>query len=159
MLTPPVLSRFECETEVYQEDANQLVQRLSDLDLAYLDPPYNQHPYGSNYFMLNLLLNYKRPSAISKVSGIPVDWQRSEYNRRSACARQLRQLVHDMDARFILVSFNNEGFIAPAEMETILREVGQVETVRIHYNAFRACRNFNGRSIHVTEQLFLVERK
>ena len=55
-LNPPVLSRFECECEVLQEDANKAARGLRQLDLAYIDPPYNQHPYGSNYFILNLLV-------------------------------------------------------------------------------------------------------
>ena len=50
----PVLSNFETEYEVYQEDANRLAGKLKGIDLVYLDPPYNQHPYGSNYFMLNI---------------------------------------------------------------------------------------------------------
>jgi len=32
-----------------------------------LDPPYNQHPYGSNYFMLNLLADYREPADVSAV--------------------------------------------------------------------------------------------
>jgi adenine-specific DNA-methyltransferase len=49
-IAPPVLSRFECEVEVLQSDANSAAREVHDLDLAYIDPPYNQHPYGSNYF-------------------------------------------------------------------------------------------------------------
>ena len=49
----PVLSRVECEATVFQEDANRLIRNLEPVDVAYFDPPYNQHPYGSNYFMLN----------------------------------------------------------------------------------------------------------
>ena len=81
-LAPPVLSRFECDVQVMQADANCRRARVSDLDLAYIDPPYNQHPYGSNYFMLNLLVHYQRPKEISKVSGIPTDWRRSGYNTK-----------------------------------------------------------------------------
>ena len=56
-----VLSRFECDVEVMQADANAAAREVRGLDLAYVDPPYNQHPYGSNYFMLNLLVHYQRP--------------------------------------------------------------------------------------------------
>lgn len=51
-LMPPVLSRFSCDVAVSQEDAQMAVQTAGDLDLAYFDPPYNQHPYGSNYLSL-----------------------------------------------------------------------------------------------------------
>lgn len=159
MLEVPVLSLFECDYEVFQEDANTLARRLKGLDLAYIDPPYNQHPYGSNYFMLNLIVHYQRPTHISRVSGIPTNWQRSDYNVRNRALPLLKDLLDNVDAPFLLVSFNNEGFIPPEEMRLMLDELGRVEVIELRYNAFRGSRNFNNRSIHVTEYLFLVERR
>jgi adenine-specific DNA-methyltransferase len=158
-LERPVLSRFECEYDVLQKDANEAARNLTNLDLAYIDPPYNQHPYGSNYFMLNLLVRYERPTHVSPVSGIPTDWRRSGYNVRGKARPLLRQLLNDLDARFLLISFNNEGFISPEEMGAMLKELGSVEVLETRYNAFRGSRNFTNRPIHVTEQLFLVERR
>ncbi|MCR4411517.1 MAG: DNA adenine methylase [Thermoguttaceae bacterium] len=159
VLAPPVLSRFECDYEVFQEDANTLARRVKNLDLAYLDPPYNQHPYGSNYFMLNLLVRYQRPAQVSAVSGIPADWRRSGYNARGRCRELLADLLATLDAPFILISFNDEGFIRPEEMRRMLEALGSVEVVEKKYNAFRGARNFNHRPIHVTERLFLLERR
>lgn len=158
VLAPPVLSRFECDYEVHQEDASVLVPKLESIDLAYFDPPYNQHPYGSNYFMLNLLADYEEPADISKVSGIPTSWSRSGYNVRSQSLRLLRELLESVDARFILLSFNDEGFIKPTELHEVLRDLGSVEAVEMRYNAFRGSRNLANRPTHVTEHLFLVER-
>ena len=155
----PVLSNLECDCEVLQEDANAAAGRLTDLDLAYIDPPYNQHPYGSNYFMLNLLVRYERPTHISRVSGIPADWRRSGYNVRARSLPLLSRLLHAIDAPFLLVSFNNEGFISPAQMRETLGGLGTVDVLETRYNAFRGSRNFNHRPVHVTEQLFLVERR
>lgn len=157
-LEVPVLSRFECETQVYQQDANELVSKLPALDLAYCDPPYNQHPYGSNYFMLNLLVDYRRPQQISRVSGIASDWRRSDYNVRSRCLGRLTDLILAVDAPFVLVSFNDEGFISPGQMRAMLSRFGRVEMVEVPYPTFRGSRNLRNRSLHVTEQLFLVER-
>lgn len=78
----PVFSNFNAEVINYQCDANALIDTLEEVDLLYLDPPYNQHPYGSNYFMLNLINDYIEPENISEVSGIPEDWNRSGYNKR-----------------------------------------------------------------------------
>ena len=158
-LEPPVLSRFECDYLVLQQDANQAVRQLRGLDLAYLDPPYNQHPYGSNYFMLNLLVRYERPTQISRVSGIPKNWRRSGYNVRSQALPLLEDLIVHLDAPFVLISFNNEGFILPAQMRAMLAKHGRVEVLETRYNAFRGSRNFRNRSIHVTEQLFLLQRR
>jgi len=158
-LEPPVLSNFECDYEVLQEDANVAARCLKTLDLAYLDPPYNQHPYGSNYFMLNLLARYQRPTNVSRVSGIPTDWRRSGYNARAKSLPLLKELLETIDAPFLLVSFNNEGFIPPDMMRAMLNNIGSVELFETQYNAFRGSRNFDNRPIHVTEQLFLIERR
>lgn len=158
-LAPPVLSRFECEVEVCREDANAVVRRVRDLDLVYLDPPYNQHPYGSNYFMLNLVARYERPERVSPVSGIPIDWRRSGYNVRSRALPLLRELVHAADAKFLLVSASDEGYVAPEAMRRLLEEVGRVESVRVSHPAFRGARNLRSRPLRLGEHLFLVEKR
>ena len=155
----PVLSNFEGVYKVWQGDANKVARQVKNLDLAYIDPPYNQHPYGSNYFMLNLLVNYEKLDCISKVSGIPTKWRRSGYNVRAKSPALLQDLLENIDAPFLLVSFNNEGFISLESMYTMLREIGTVDTLEIPYNTFRGARNLRNRPIHVKENLFLVERK
>lgn len=157
-LQAPVLSRFECAYCVHQEDANSLVRDVGAFDVAYLDPPYNQHPYGSNYFMLNLLLNYAEPSEISRVSGIPTDWQRSDYNTKSKALPRLRDLVTAVDARFVILSFNDEGFVSPAEIREVLGEVGSVTEQRQPHATFRGCRNLQNRSFQVTEHVYLIQK-
>ena len=85
-LDTPEFSDFECPVYVYKKDLNRLVkdQKLPFFDLVYYDPPYNQHPYGSNYFMLNII-NGGKPVAIQDgVSGIAENWNRSAYNKRGA---------------------------------------------------------------------------
>jgi adenine-specific DNA-methyltransferase len=158
-LEPPVLSRYHCDAEVFQDDAGEVVGKIHDLDLVYLDPPYNQHPYGSNYFMLNLLVDYFEPTDMSRVSGIPTNWQRSDYNVRDRAFAKLSRLIKDVDARFVLLSFNNEGFVRPDELRSLLRGVGKVDEIELRYNTFRGSRNLAGRSLHVTEHLFLTEKK
>jgi adenine-specific DNA-methyltransferase len=158
MLEPPILSNFECEYVVHQADANTLVRDLHGLDVAYFDPPYNQHPYGSNYFMLNLLVNYQEPVEMSRVSGIPTTWRRSDYNVRSHALPRLRELIESVDADFVILSFNDEGFVSPPEIRAVLSAVGIVTEHRQAYTTFRGCRNLRNRSNSVTEHVYLVEK-
>ncbi|MBD3277254.1 MAG: DNA modification methylase, partial [Candidatus Aegiribacteria sp.] len=116
-LSMPVLSRYQCDYAVFQEDANDLAEKVSGLDLVYVDPPYNQHPYGSNYFMLNLITEYRQPKKLSRVSGIPADWRRSAYNVRRKALPFLKDLLNKLDSKFLMISFNNEGFIDSRSME------------------------------------------
>lgn len=155
----PILSNFECKVYVLQGDSNKICKEVGEVDLAYLDPPYNQHPYGSNYFMLNLINDYKPPIEISNVSGIPNDWNKSHYNKKHEALKSLEQLCIDLKAKFILISFNSEGFISYADMVMMLEKIGKVKTFDHKYNVFRACRNLRNRNIHVVEYLFLLEKE
>lgn len=155
----PIFSNYECEIEVFQGDSNTIAPLVSHVDVAYLDPPYNQHPYGSNYFMLNLLVNYKRPEEISPVSGIPVDWNRSSFNKRREAYSSFKDLTQKIDAKYLLVSFNSEGYIKLKDMVGLLEGVGKVEVLETKYNTFRGSRNLKARDIHVKEYLYLVEKR
>ncbi|MDE0268864.1 MAG: DNA adenine methylase [Acidimicrobiaceae bacterium] len=157
-LQAPVLSRFETEVEVHQRDTNKLISDIGDFDLAYFDPPYNQHPYGSNYFMLNLLVDYREPDDVSPVSGIPTDWNRSLYNKKRYAFDQLSDAVMRVDAKYVLISFNDEGFVSMRQLRGLLVKIGNVEERKIRYNTFRGSRNLRSRSIHVNEHLFLVRK-
>ena len=157
-MSAPILSRYNCQAVTHQEDANLIVSQISDLDLIYLDPPYNQHPYGSNYFMLNLLVSNERPTDISEVSGIPADWQRSDYNKRAKAFAAFQGITSSADARFLLISYSDEGFISPLDMREHLFSLGDVTEIRTPYSTYRASRNLGERSLQVTEHLYLVDR-
>ncbi|MBO5684287.1 MAG: DNA adenine methylase [Akkermansia sp.] len=154
----PVFSRFDCELHVLQNDACAAAASLPEIDLAYLDPPYNQHPYGSNYFMLNMILRYQKPGQISAVSGIPRDWNRSAYNKRNQVQEALDALLSTLPARFVLISYNSEGFVSLPEMQALLQRHGQVQLMQTDYATFRGCRNLRSRALSVKEYLFLLRK-
>lgn len=160
-LKKPVLSNFDSKVTLFQKDAVELAAELKGLDVAYLDPPYNQHPYGSNYFMLNLILDNKIPEDIkvSKVSGIPSNWNRSAFNKKQAALESMEKIISSLDSKYTVISYNSEGFISFDDMEAMLGKYGEVRTVGIPYNTFRGSRNLSGRDIHVTEYLFILKKK
>ena len=155
----PIFSNFSCEARLYNADANAVVQGLEAVDIAYFDPPYNQHPYGSNYFMLNLLCDYRRPHEISTVSGIPTDWNRSLYNKPKHAETVLFDAVENVKSKFVLISYNSEGFVSHERFLSELISIGEVSVMDTKYNTFRGCRNLSGRDIHVTESLYLVDKR
>jgi adenine-specific DNA-methyltransferase len=160
----PLFSNFNCAYRIYNGDSNVIVKEAPEVDLAYVDPPYNQHPYGSNYFMLNVILENKLPERVSTVSGIPDNWNRSAYNKKQGAYAALADLVAAVKAKFVLLSCNSEGFISLDEMKTMLKKIGNLQVLETSYNTFRGCRNLSGlaeagaRAIHVTEYLYLLEK-
>ena len=158
-LQKPVLSNFDCESVVLRGDANEVVKSLEPVDLAYFDPPYNQHPYGSNYFMLNLLVENRAPKSVSEVSGIPKGWNHSRYNQRREAEAAFFELLASTPARFLMISYNSEGFIKRESFMRFLATLGDVTSFETEYNVFRGSRNLRQRPLRVTEHLFLVKRR
>ena len=155
-LKRPILSKNNCEVEVLQQDATKL-NKIINCDIAYLDPPYNQHPYGSNYFMLNLIATNQKPEKISAVSGIPSNWNRSLFNKKQDAAKALKSSLDNIVAKEYYISYNSEGFISYDEMISILENYGEVGIITEDYPTFRGCRNLKNRPIHVKEYIFLIK--
>ena len=144
---------------IYQKNINELIDELEDdsLDLMYLDPPYNQHPYGSNYFMLNLIAKNEEPTDISKVSGIPTDWNKSSYNKYKTALDDMTHLLETglKKSKYILLSYNNEGILREEDWIKIFKDYS-VEKHEILYDTFKGSRNLKNRSNKVIEIMYLI---
>jgi len=153
----PIFSPIECETHVYKKDTNDLVKELPELDIVYYDPPYNQHPYGSNYFMLNIINDHNAPKIQNGVSGIIEDWNRSLYNKKKEALIAIKELLHNTKSKYIIVSYNNEGIIPVEEFRQILETRGEVKMQEKKYITYRGSRNLKDRSKNVKELLWIVK--
>ena len=156
-MEPIILSEYDCESVVFEMDTNKLMGELREVDLVYYDPPYNQHPYGSNYHMLNTIVDYVEPATISEVAGIPKGWKKSLYNKKLKAQEALEDLLEKTCAKYIMISYNSEGFITYDEMKDMCEKKGAVQVFDIVYNTFRGSRNLKDRDIHVKEFIFLIK--
>ena len=151
VLEKPVLD--ERTGKVYCSDALKLARKLSKtaVDIAYLDPPYNQHQYGSNYHLLNTIALWdKLPVNESFIidgkktakSAIRSDWikTKSSYCYVRSAAAEFRSLVEKINSRFILTSYSTEGIIPFDVMLDILSRRGKIGIVTSGYTRFRGGR-------------------
>jgi adenine-specific DNA-methyltransferase len=113
--------------------------RQVQADLAYVDPPYNQHSYLGNYHVWESLVRWDKP----QVYGIAckrVDCRdrRSVFNSRRAFESSLRRLLRSLQVRTIVLSFNNEGYLTREQIESIIHELNptDVRTVDVDYKRY-----------------------
>jgi adenine-specific DNA-methyltransferase len=111
--------------------------------------------------MLNLIADNISPdeNTLSRVSGIPNTWNRSNYNYKKTAIGNMSALLENgiKKSTYILLSYNNEGIIADEEWDNILQPY-QVEKIEIMYNAYRGSRNLAGRNDKVMERLYLITK-
>ena len=150
ILRPPLLFNNEKENISTREDAGILVKKLPGIlgdipDIIYLDPPYNQHPYGSNYHVLNSITLWDKPNFPEKItrgtkSAIRLDWRterKSAYNSRLKAVQEFKTLIENISSKFILTSYSTEGNIPLEEMMKILGAKGSLNVVKREYVRYR----------------------
>ena len=140
------------------KDINILINDLpNDIDIMYLDPPYNQHPYGSNYFMLNVIATNIEPQEISRVSGIPLHWNKSNYNSHKTAMKSMTDLITNalIKSKYLLISYNNEGIIREDDWKILFSNY-QVKKYEITYDTYKGSRNLKNRNDKVIEIMYLI---
>ena len=119
------------EGRAHLDDAVERAERGEvSADLVYLDPPYNQHSYLGNYHVWETLVRWDAPEAYGVAQKrVDVKERKSDFNSKRRCMDAMSRLVRHIDARWLLVSFNNEGFIDRDAMVELLSSRGPVEVI------------------------------
>lgn len=98
------------------------------VDVAYLDPPYNAHKYVGNYHIWETLVRWDAPEVYG-VACKRVDCKdrTSVFNSKPRAADGLHSVMQALRAKYIVVSFSNEGFFTKDGLVEILGRYGDVQ--------------------------------
>jgi adenine-specific DNA-methyltransferase len=113
-------------------DACDVAARVQHFDLAYLDPPYNQHRYTANYHVWETLAAWDAPAHYGiacKRDELRDPTTRSVFNSRRTMPTALHKVIDDLDTDLLVVSCSNEGWVGVEELEAWCRGRGHVEVV------------------------------
>jgi adenine-specific DNA-methyltransferase len=106
-----------------------------------LDPPYNQHSFLRNYHIWETLVRWDAPEVYGiACKRIDCKDRKSAYNSKPRIKSALAELMGVIQARFVLVSFNNEGYIDRDDMVSLLAEHGEVTTEAVEYGRYVGAR-------------------
>ena len=121
-----------------REDANALAAAMAPVDIAYLDPPYNQHSYFSNYHIWETLVRNDSPEPYG-VACKRIDCRvtKSAYNAKARSWASFESLVRTIPAKHLIVSFSNEGYFAHDDLVALLEStLGEVEAVPVDFRRY-----------------------
>jgi adenine-specific DNA-methyltransferase len=123
-------------------DACELVAKLGEFDFAYLDPPYNQHRYDSNYHIWETLVAWDAPEhyGVACKRADLRDRAPSVFNSRAKMPEALAQIVRDVRARIVVLSYNDESFCDLASLLEMCRVRGHVEVLAFESDRYVGAR-------------------
>ena len=121
-------------------DAMATIDGHGPVDLIYLDPPYNQHRYFTNYHIWETLVRWDAPEhygvACKRVDSRD-DATKSVFNKKRAMPLALGDLLRRARAEVVVVSYNDESWITADEMMRSLREAGHEDVRLLAYDSKR----------------------
>jgi adenine-specific DNA-methyltransferase len=113
-----------------RSDASEAVSSIGPVDLAYLDPPYNQHRYFGNYHIWETLVRWDKPEYYG-IANKRLDARdpanKSEFNSKLTLPTALRKLISNLDARTLILSYNNESWLSRRELTDMCSGFEQVK--------------------------------
>jgi adenine-specific DNA-methyltransferase len=132
------------EVSIFRKDTNILAKEIKT-DIAYIDPPYNSRQYSRFYHVLENLTQWKKPKLYGTALK-PEPENMSDYCRVQAKQR-LAELVNDINAKYLVVSYNNtynsksnssKNKITLEEIEEILKTKGKTKIFEKEHQHFNA---------------------
>jgi len=112
-------------------DALEAATRF-EADVAYLDPPYNQHSYLGNYHVWETLVRGDEPEVYGVAcKRTDVRERGSAFNRRGLMEQAFADVLERVRARRLVVSFSDEGFLTLPRLRKLLTRRGEVHEVSV----------------------------
>lgn len=141
---PLINDESNINNEITRLDANDLVKKVS-ADIVYIDPPYNSRQYADAYHLLENIAKWEKPEVVG-VAKKMVD--RSDIKSKYctvAAPVMFKDLIENINAKYILVSYNNMGEkgagrsqakITDKEILEILKKKGKVKIFEQDFKYF-----------------------
>ena len=149
----------------YLMDATEAATSIGEIDLIYIDPPYNSRQYVAYYHIPEILArgwSSAEPAIRGKVGLLAGSEGRSQWSHGRRVQKLFTALLDATGARYALVSFNSEGHLKPETLELLLKKAatdGQVSHFTQRYRRYRADSDHEGRRYHADsaqEHLYLA---
>jgi adenine-specific DNA-methyltransferase len=147
------------QTSFFNSNIEDIISEIN-CDILYLDPPYTQNQYGTQYHLLETLVLYDDPTISSVTGSRSTTPMRSDWSKEFKAHIHFDKVLAKTKAKYILFSYSQDGFMSKSFIEASLKRYGMPETYLCKKISYRKYTNFKSREKNDHfEYLFFVERK
>lgn len=147
LLTPLPITRQQTDCHIYNEDISALITKVGG-DILYLDPPYNERQYCTNYHLLETIARYDSPAINGKTGLREYSEQKSVFCKKNAVAAAFENIVKHAQFKYIFLSYNNEGLMSFEDIKKIMERYG---TYKVYMQTHRRYKADNARESKATQ--------
>ena len=128
-----------------------------NVDILYIDPPYNNRQYAPNYHLLETIAKYDAPKIKGTTGLREYANQKSDFCNKDTAIIALDKIAKTAKYKYLILSYNSEGIMPEKDIMFVLKKYGEVTLQNIDYPRFKS--NSNGDSKHkktIQEQLYIL---
>jgi len=142
VLKPALMIINDQNHKVFNQDINEVINNVEG-DILYLDPPYNQRQYATNYHLLETIAKYDNPQLYGKTGLRDYKKEKSLYCSRSSVKKAFQELISKAKSKYIFLSYNNEGLMTLDDIRDIMGTRGKYGFFTKEYSRFKADKDEN----------------
>ena len=153
----PVLNNSK-SNKSFNKNSNNLVREVK-ADITYIDIPYNNRQYASNYHLLENVARHNKPKLKGKTKIFDWSYLKSEYSMKLRAYQSLEELISNLNTTHIIFSYNDEGIINYEDLVELLKKYSInniVEVVKIPYKKYKS--KITSKKLELYEYLFYIQK-
>lgn len=138
-------------------DSMKLIDNL-DVDILYIDPPYNSRQYGPNYHLIETIAKYDNPKIKGTTGMRDYRDQKSTFCNAVTGIKSLEEIARSAKYKYLLLSYNSEGIMPREKILATLGKYGKVYLNEVDYRRFKSNSNGDTRDKKIVQEQIYVLR-
>lgn len=161
------LQSVHTDTKIYNQTNLIFNSNISDVlkyinvDISYLDPPYNERQYSKNYFPLNMIAlepSLQNKESLKGKTGIPESCFISDFCKKGKVESAFDQIFQKLHSKYIFLSYSSESLIGKDRMIELMSKYGEVSVIEKDYKKFKSFEYGKDLNNELTEYLFCLKK-
>lgn len=140
-LESPLLNNFSEDNVQFNQDSTELISKIKNADVVYIDTPYNTRQYPSNYHVLEMIARWEKPK-LKGITGQPnLDNEKSQFAVKKKAKKAMINLLNNVHGKHVIISYSTDGIISEDELSKIIKSFaanGIVEKNKFHYRKYKS---------------------
>ena len=118
------------KNEIHNKEIENLIEDIKG-DVLYLDPPYSQNQYSTQYHILETIALYDNPEIFGKTGHREVISKNSKFSKKGLVHIEFSKLIKKAKFKHIILSYNSDGLMEKEFIEKVLKKIWERRNIFI----------------------------
>lgn len=156
-LEPIHKDKNKIHVEIKNTDVLSFVKKMDNVDITYIDPPYNSVHYSAYYSFLNYLCLYNKTIALTS-PGVIQDYYKSKFGLVKNARNELKRLLDLIQGKtkYIILSYSSCGVLSISVLTQLLKIYGKVKVYRFAHKKYQSNKKSAIKRLAHSEYIFVL---